>query len=142
VRQSFNVLAGAATVHDGAFLLLRRSARESFLPNVWGIPAGQVHFDEDVAEASLRELSEETGLRGKIVSILGYSRFRSERESVQLANIQLNFLVIAPASSVRLDPASHSEHRWIPLDDPKNPLLDNFTRPIFVEASMCYKDYY
>ncbi len=38
-RQAFNVLAGAATVHDGVFLLLKRSQLESFLPDTWGIPA-------------------------------------------------------------------------------------------------------
>jgi hypothetical protein len=42
-----NVLAGAATVYDGSFLLLKRSGRESFLPDVWGIPAGQVQQRED-----------------------------------------------------------------------------------------------
>ena len=140
VQQSFNVLAGAATVCNGMFLLLRRSARESFLPNAWGIPAGQVNFNEDVADASLRELTEETGLEGEVASLIGYSSFRSERNSVQLANVQLNFLVLTRHNKVKLDLANHSAHSWISLDDIENPLLDSFTKSILAETRLCYKE--
>lgn len=66
-RWAFNILAGAATVHNGLFLLLRRRAKESFLPEAWGIPAGQLLPTEDPSEACLRELREETGLHGKVI---------------------------------------------------------------------------
>jgi 8-oxo-dGTP pyrophosphatase MutT (NUDIX family) len=140
-RHAFNVLAGAATVHDGMFLLLKRSERESFLPDTWGIPAGQAGYDEDMKSAALRELAEETGLRGVVAGMIGYSTFHSERDSIQLANVQINFLVITPDYKVKLNPVSHSDHRWISLDDLENELLDDFTKSILSSARLSYKEY-
>jgi 8-oxo-dGTP diphosphatase len=136
----FNVLAGAATVHDGSFLLLKRSSREAFLPDVWGIPAGQVHQDEDPGAACLRELHEETGLRGRVVNLLGYSTFASKRNGVKLSNLQLNFLVHVSASNVKLDRTSHSDFKWIPLDDLHNERIDDFTNEVMSSARDYYTD--
>jgi 8-oxo-dGTP diphosphatase len=135
-----NVLAGAATVHDGFFLMLRRSYRESFLPNVWGIPAGQVQRGEDPDVACLRELKEETGLRGQIVRLIGFSTFPSKRGSVELNNVQLNFLVDVPDVDVKLNRASHSEFKWISLDDTNSEFLDGFTRKIMLSARRGYEE--
>lgn len=139
-QSTSNVLAGAATVHEGLFLLLRRSRRESFLPNVWGIPAGQVKHDEDPSEACRRELLEETGLHGEVVGLIGYSTFASTRGGVELSNLQLNFLVNVPDCHVLLNQASHSEFRWISLDDTDSELLDEFTKEIMMSARQWRKE--
>jgi 8-oxo-dGTP diphosphatase len=139
IDQRFNVLVGAAAVYDDLLLLLKRSERETFLPKAWGIPAGQVQFREDPVDASRRELFEETGLRGKVINLIGYSRFQSERNRVQLDNLQLNFLITASSCDVKLDPLSHCDFRWISLDDLENRLLDDFTKKIAVLARECYK---
>lgn len=129
-HSEFNVLAGAATVCDGYFLLLKRSEDESFLPAVWGIPAGQLKAGEDPQDGCLRELHEETGLRGKIAELIGYSTFSSSRYAVRLSNYQLNFLVYVTDREVKLNPATHSDHEWISLDDVDDERLDDFTRNI------------
>jgi 8-oxo-dGTP pyrophosphatase MutT (NUDIX family) len=134
-----NVLVGAATVHDGQFLLLRRSGTETFLPDLWGIPAGKTHWGEDPSAACIRELHEETGLQGQIADLVGYSTFMSKRGDVELSNVQLNFLVHVQHNDVKLDPASHSEFRWIPLDDRDNDLLDPFTKDIMISALQYYE---
>jgi len=135
-----NVLAGAATVHNGLFLLLKRSKRESFLPDTWGIPAGQVRRREDPRDACLRELLEETGLHGTVVDLVGYSTFASTRNGIELSNVQLNFLVSVEDRAVKLDPASHSDSRWISLDDTSSGLLDPFTRDIMFAVCGHYKE--
>ncbi len=140
VDWKFNLLAGAATVHDGRFLLLRRSSRESFLPDVWGIPAGQVQRGEDPGDACLRELLEETGLPGQEAELMSYSTFTSKRSATELNNLQLNFLVVVPANRVRLNRASHSAYKWISLDEIENGLLDEFTREIMESARMLCKE--
>lgn len=136
----YNILVGAATVHDGLFLLLRRSGRESFLPNVWGIPAGQVRQGEDPRVACLRELLEETGLHGEVLALMGYSIFTSRRGTVELSNLQLNFLVDVSGCEVKIDYASHSEFEWISLDEMDSELIDEFTREIMASARQHYKE--
>ena len=129
-----NILAGAATVHNGLFLILKRSGRESFLPDVWGIPAGQVKQREDPSEACLRELLEETGLHGTVLELMNYSTFVSKRGDVELSNVQLNFLVQVDDCEVKLNHSSHSDSRWISLDDVDSELLDPFTKEIMISA--------
>jgi 8-oxo-dGTP diphosphatase len=143
-KQESIVLAGAATVCGGKFLLLKRSRRESFLPEVWGIPAGRVRHCEDPEKACVRELDEETGLKGEVVHLVGYSTFRSKRDGIELSNVQLNFLVRvdecdAPDAlpDVTLNKTSHSAWEWISLKDTGSKLLDAFTR----EIMMSVRDY-
>lgn len=135
-----NIIAGAATVHEGLFLLLKRSSRESFLPNAWGIPACEVEPGEDPCEACLRELYEETGLHGQVVDLVGYANFVSRRAGTNLSNVQLNFLVKVDDCDVKLNLASHSDLRWISLDDVDSDLLDTFTRNIMISARRHYKE--
>jgi 8-oxo-dGTP diphosphatase len=130
----FNVLVGAAAVHDGRFLLLRRSRREAFLPEVWGIPAGRMNHYEDPREACLRELREETGLDGRVIDLVGYSTFASRQGGRQLDNVQLNFLVEVPDDNVRLDNASHSNFDWVSAEDTDDDRIDAFTREIMKSA--------
>jgi 8-oxo-dGTP pyrophosphatase MutT (NUDIX family) len=139
-RRSANVLVGAVTVHDGFVLLLQRSTRESFLPNVWGIPAGHVLPGEDPRDACKRELLEETSLVGHIGELLGYSTFTSRRGGMRLDNLQLNFLARVDCFEVKLNPADHSDYRWILLDDIANDLLDPFTKEIVDSARQHYKE--
>jgi 8-oxo-dGTP diphosphatase len=136
----YNVLAGAATVHGESFLLLRRSRRESFLPDVWGIPAGQVRHREDPRTACARELLEETGLHGEVIDLVGYSTFESERDGIELSNVQLNFLVRVHDSEVILNQRSHSEAQWISVDDAANDKLDAFTKEILESVQVHYKE--
>jgi 8-oxo-dGTP pyrophosphatase MutT (NUDIX family) len=88
----------------------------------------------------MRELLEETGLRGKVLDLMGYTTFASHRGKVELSNLQLNFLVYAPDWDVKLDQASHSDYRWISLDESENDLLDPFTRNIMLLARQHWKE--
>ena len=51
---------GAVVVHDGAVLLVRRGQAPS--RGVWAVPGGRVELGETLAEATEREVREETGV--------------------------------------------------------------------------------
>ena len=51
---------GALVVHDGAVLLVRRGQAPS--RGVWAVPGGRVELGETLAEATEREVREETGV--------------------------------------------------------------------------------
>lgn len=59
-----NPAVGAAVVvfDDGGRILLVRRAEGMSKAGLWSIPAGFVHYGEEVREAAGRELAEETGL--------------------------------------------------------------------------------
>ncbi|WP_108664173.1 NUDIX hydrolase [Euzebya rosea] len=60
---------GAVVVHDGRLLVVQRGnepARGS-----WTLPGGRLEPGETIDAGVLRELEEETGLRGRVVALCG-----------------------------------------------------------------------
>ncbi len=63
------VAAGVLAEQDGQVLLVKRV----YNPRLgdWALPAGFVELDEGPVQAALRELTEETGLIGRVTGIVG-----------------------------------------------------------------------
>ena len=68
VFREHKVAAGVLVEHEGKVLLVRRRLNPG--QGLWTFPAGFVDFDEDPAEAAVRECHEETGLEVEITSLL------------------------------------------------------------------------
>ena len=68
VFRDHKVAAGVLVAHKGQVLLVRRALgpRQGF----WSFPAGFVEFDEDPAQAAVRECREETGLGVEVTGLL------------------------------------------------------------------------
>jgi 8-oxo-dGTP diphosphatase len=62
------VAAGVLVEREGKVLLVRR--RLNPRQGTWTFPAGFVEFDEDPAEAAVRECREETGLEVEVADLL------------------------------------------------------------------------
>jgi len=123
------VIVGMVTFHRDSILLLRRSAKEKFLPGVWSLPAGKVAPGEPLEDAALRELKEEAGVYGSIRCILGAVWFDSDYNGKKVRNLQINFAVEAANTDVQLD-SSSDDFVWLPISSLSNPpvALDDFTR--------------
>jgi ADP-ribose pyrophosphatase YjhB (NUDIX family) len=70
------VTAGVLAEQDGKVLLVKRLYEPQ--RGDWALPAGFVEIDEGPVQAALRELTEETGLIGRIRGILGTYHIRSD----------------------------------------------------------------
>jgi ADP-ribose pyrophosphatase YjhB (NUDIX family) len=87
--------AEALVVRDGRILLIQRTDS-----GLWAMPGGLVEIGETLADAAVRELREDTGLRGRIIRLLAvFDSLRWDmRTKVQLyASV---FLVEAEAAPV------------------------------------------
>ncbi|WP_406601914.1 NUDIX hydrolase [Lentzea sokolovensis] len=133
--EQFNVLVGAVVTHKDSFLLLQRSSNEHFLPSVWGIPAGKVEYEEDILNAVLRELREESGIAGSITAVTGSSWFSSQNSEGRIRNIQINFAIETHSAEVQLDSSSQAYLwvSWVELESPPVP-IDDFTRQALLQA--------
>ena len=89
--------------------------------DVWALPKGLVGDGESPADTALREVTEETGVRGRLVEKLGDIRYVYTWEGERVFKVVSFFLV--RYSSGRLgditDEFRHevAETRWLPLED-------------------------
>jgi 8-oxo-dGTP diphosphatase len=68
VFRDLKVAAGVIVEREGDILLVRRRMQPH--QGTWTFPAGFVDFDEDPADAAVRECREETGLEVEIIGLL------------------------------------------------------------------------
>jgi len=88
---------------------------------LWALPKGGIGSGEDPARTALREVEEETGVRGRVVRKLGDVRYVYTWEGERVFKVVSFYLL--RYSGGRLDDlaAEHrhevAEARWLPLED-------------------------
>jgi 8-oxo-dGTP diphosphatase len=103
----------ALVVKDNAVLLGKRSANIPE-PGKWNIPGGFMKRDETAGQAALRELLEETGWEGKIISLF-HVNSKPNRPGEDRQNVVLEFLIEPIKLTGRPDWES-TEIAWTPLN--------------------------
>lgn len=112
------VVNGAFIVHDGKFLIAKRSDNDTFLPGIWEIPGGKLEFGEEPSVGALREIKEETGLDVELVTPLSVWSYGDNHEGTQY--IQIDYLCkIIDETNVKLS-EEHSDFAWITFEELNN----------------------
>ncbi|MGI9080228.1 MAG: NUDIX hydrolase [Acidimicrobiales bacterium] len=105
------VCVGAVAVAEEKLLLIRRGRGPA--AGAWSVPGGRVEAGETLAEAVLRELTEETALEGVCDGLVGWV----ERMGPDHHYVILDFAVtiLETANPQAGDDAVEAE--WVPLDE-------------------------
>lgn len=90
VFRDHKVAAGVLVEHEGRVLLVRRRGEPR--RGAWTFPAGFVEFDEDPAEAAVRECREETGLVVRITGLLDVIAGREHERGADIVIVYLGRL--------------------------------------------------
>jgi 8-oxo-dGTP diphosphatase len=98
--------AGGIVVRDGAVLLVHRPEYDD-----WSFPKGKLEPGESWAEAAVREVAEETGLRATVGGEVGRTHY-----DVAAGPKEVRYYRMTAAGEAR---AQHEvdEVRWVPLAD-------------------------
>lgn len=100
------------------FAAIRPGGKE---PGLWALPKGQIGEDERPEETALREVSEETGVEGKLVGKLGDVRYVFTWRGERIFKVVSFYLLrysrgrlgdLPPATAHEVD-----EVRWLPLEE-------------------------
>ncbi|MFB6100407.1 MAG: NUDIX domain-containing protein [Candidatus Nanohalobium sp.] len=92
------------------FLLVKRAGERERFPGHWEFPSGFLEDGEDPEDAALRELDEETGLKGEVVR-------KGESFPIQIPHVHVHpVLVRVDGEDVKLS-REHSEYRWVERSD-------------------------
>ncbi|MBI3576499.1 NUDIX hydrolase [Candidatus Gottesmanbacteria bacterium] len=108
-----HVVVHAIVVQDGKILLEKRAANLTN-GNLWAMPGGFLNRDETAAQGALRELKEETGWEGKIISLFSIIT-RPDRPKEDRQNVAFVYLVKPLRQTGKPDTES-SEVLWVLID--------------------------
>ncbi len=88
---------------------------------VWALPKGLIGPGERPEETALREVEEETGIRGRLVGKLGDSRYVYTFAGERVFKVVSFYLLRYAGGRLGRIPAAHAHEvadvRWLPLDD-------------------------
>jgi 8-oxo-dGTP diphosphatase len=114
VSDTAEVAVGALALRDGEILLVRRGHGPA--AGEWSVPGGRVRFGEELHEAVVREVEEETGLEAVVERFVGWVE-RIGRGSDPYHFVILDFLVdvLDPRREPRPGDDA-AEVAWVGLD--------------------------
>ena len=103
------------------WLAVVRPRREAHRPQVWALPKGLVGTGESPAETASREVTEETGVEGRLVTKLGDVRYVYTWQGERVFKVVSFFLFRYRRGRLGDIPPEHAhevdEARWLPLDE-------------------------
>src|SRR5690348_4739522 len=108
-----HVVVHAIVEMDGKLLLEKRTG-DMLETGKWSLPAGFLNRDETAAEGILRELKEETGWDGEIISVF-HINTRPDRPHEDRQNVAMDFLV-RPIKKTGEPDKESSKIEWIPIE--------------------------
>ncbi len=114
-------LAAYAWCEANGAALLVRIAPGYPEPGSWTLPGGGLDFGEDPAEGVLRELTEETGLAGRVDALLGIRSGILEPDATpsghRLHVVGIVYRVTVTGGELRDERDGSTDHaEWIPFD--------------------------
>ena len=68
MEKCINIICSACVKKEDKILMVQENKKE--VKNLWDLPGGKLKIDEDIKEAVIREIMEETGFKINVNSIL------------------------------------------------------------------------
>lgn len=103
-----------AIVEKNGCILLEKRADNLSEGGKWGLPGGFLNRDETAAEGTIRELKEETGWDGQIISLFRINS-NPNRPKEDRQNIAFEFIV-KPFKKISEPDWESSKIEWIPIE--------------------------
>jgi len=111
-----HVVMHAIAEKEGKILLVKRAESLTTEPGKWGFPGGFLDIGEDIKEGVLRELQEETGWSGRIVSLFRVNSNPKRPNEFSRGNVAMEFIVEA-LDKVSEPDSESSKVEWIKIED-------------------------
>lgn len=87
------VYTGGIIIHQNKVLALKRADNEKDSPAKWVLPGGKKEQFEDVEEAAVREVFEETGIKTKIIGLANAFSYQVVKDDSVRDTTQVNFVL-------------------------------------------------
>lgn len=104
-------VADCVAIKNNSVLLVKRAYPP--FKGVWCLPGGFMDNDETIEETALRELEEETGAKGRIISLVGV--YSGPKRDPRCNTLDAAYLIEIVSSTGRRDKES-SDMRFFPFN--------------------------
>lgn len=84
---------------------------------VWSLPKGHIENGESPADAAIREVEEETGIRGRVLALLGVIDFWFVAEDRRVHKTVHHYLMEAAGGELSADDIEVDQVAWVPLPE-------------------------
>lgn len=108
-----HVVTHAIVEKDECLLMVKRAAW-LLEPNKWAFPGGFLDRDETTQEGVLRELREESGWEGEIVSLFRINSNPQRPNDAERQNVVLEYIV-RPVKQIQEPDKESTSVLWIPI---------------------------
>jgi 8-oxo-dGTP pyrophosphatase MutT (NUDIX family) len=140
MRREFSAGGLVVREQDGRWwLAVIRPRRDDPTKEVWALPKGHIDTGESPANAAVREVFEETGLRAEMREKLGDSRYVYTWDGERIFKIVSFFLLTAVGGEIGVLPPGMelevAEARWIPLAEAQTTLSYGGERQMAARAT-------
>lgn len=95
-------------------LIGRRDRRGRLL---WSLPKGHLEEGESAEDAAVREVEEETGIRGRVLASLGSIDYWFVAEDRRIHKTVHHYLLEAAGGELSDDDVEVDQVAWVPLDE-------------------------
>jgi 8-oxo-dGTP diphosphatase len=129
---SFNIVSCFAE-HDGEILVLHRQDHKPE-GNTWGIPAGKVDDDEEIADAMAREIQEEAGYKLSSSQLTYFGKVFVKYPEYDFV-YHIFHAELDQRHKVAINQNEHKDYQWI---SPENAL----NMPLILDLDKCIKLFY
>ena len=109
-----HVVVHAIVERDGALLLAKRTG-DIMETGKWCLPGGYLNINETAAQGAIRELLEETGWNGEVVSVFRINTRIDRRHDESKQNISIEFIV-RPIKKIGEPDRESSKVEWIAIE--------------------------
>jgi 8-oxo-dGTP pyrophosphatase MutT (NUDIX family) len=102
-------------------------------PNHWVLPKGHIDPGETLAEAALREVQEETGVRARIIKPIGVSRIQTASSTILMLFYLMEYLG-------EIGKKENRQQRWCSYDEGMGLLSFQNARNLLTKAHEIVKE--
>lgn len=122
---------GIIVNQQGELLILKLAASKKYPKETWMLPGGRLNIDDQPEEGLQREISEETGLKVKVISPCHVARWGSEKPP----KYGVFFLCkLVGKQTVKIS-NEHVENKWIQFSDIEKISWHNVNSKIAIKKS-------
>lgn len=135
LKNTFEFSSGGVAVQNNQVLLIKTPA---CIGEVWTFPKGKIEKGEDLIQAALREVLEETGYRCAVEGELGTTGYFYRRGS-ELVNKKVDWFLMSPLKKMCTPSKEIKTARWIPFSEAENLLQYKSDKELLKKAKLSVK---